>query len=127
MYRWWQMQRLCLLLALLTLAPACAAPRGRKRVQNGVPKHDALDKPEKGDDIAIAAVRSAQLLAAAGYRAPGAERPSSRRGGSNGAPHVRLAKAPGPTFAKAHRPSSEPTLRSAVATRPLRVNGSAAC
>ena len=127
------MQRLSLLLALLILALACAAPRGRKRVQNGEPTHDALDKPEKPekpekvDDIAIAAVRSAQLLAAAGYRAPGAERPSSRRGGSNGAPHVRLAKAPGPTFAKAHRPSSEPTLRSAVATRPLRVNGSAAC
>ena len=89
------MQRLCLLLALLTLAPACAAPRGRKRVQNGVPTHDALDKPEKGDDIAIAAVRSAQLLAAAGYRAPGAERPSSGRGGTGGVPHVRLAKAPG--------------------------------
>ena len=95
------MQRLSLLLALLILALACAAPRGRKRVQNGEPTHDALDKPEKPekpekvDDIAIAAVRSAQLLAAAGYRAPGAERPSSRRGGSNGAPHVRLAKAPG--------------------------------
>ena len=65
------------MLTLLTeLAPACAAP---------------------------IAARSAQLLAATVYRAPGAERPSSGRGGSNGVPHVRLAKAPGTHLRKGTR------------------------
>ena len=41
------MERLSLLLALLTLAPACAAPSRRKHMRNRVSMHDALDKPEK--------------------------------------------------------------------------------
>ena len=51
-----------LLLTLLTLAPACAAPARRKHMQN-VSMHDALDKPEKVDGRAsnVATAGSAQL------------------------------------------------------------------
>lgn len=56
------MQCLSLLLTLLTLAPACAAPARRKHMQN-VSMHDALDKPEKVDGRAsnVSTAGSAQL------------------------------------------------------------------
>ena len=70
------MERLSLLLALLTLAPTCAAPSRRKHMRNRVSMHAALDKPEK------LGAGSARLPIAAGYRAPGAE-PDEGSGDAN--------------------------------------------
>ena len=54
---------LSLLLALLTLAPACATPAQHKRVQNGVSMHHALGQSEIAEGAATAT----------GYRASAAE------------------------------------------------------
>ena len=70
------MERLSLLLALLTLAPTCAAPSRRKHMRSRVSMHAALDKPEK------LGAGSARLPIAAGYRAPGAE-PDEGSGDAN--------------------------------------------
>ena len=74
------LQRLSLLLALLTLAPACAAragaPARRKHMQDGVSIQDALDTPEKVGGVATddAYLRvGAAPHTATGYRASGAE------------------------------------------------------